>query len=197
MGRPALVQPDDLLAQLSLAFRDVGFEAASMTVLSERTGLKRPSLYHRFPGGKEQMAQEVLSGAHAWLAENVLAPLRSDAPPAQRVAAMVEALGRFYEDGARACLLNMLSAPMDRDGPFAPAIRATFEAWLDALAACARDSGVPDDEARARARRVLTLVQGGLVLSRGLGTTDPFAEALADLPPVLLEKVLEGGDVAG
>lgn len=185
MGRPVLVRDDDLLARLSLTFRDVGYEAASMAVLSERTGLKRASLYHRFPSGKEQMAHEVLAGAHAWLDENVLAPLRTDDGPAVRVAAMIEALGRFYENGERACLLNMLSGPINEDGPFVEAIRETLEAWIDALARCVEETGVPRVEARTRAVRAVSLVQGSLVVSRGLGTTVPFADALATLPPLL------------
>lgn len=184
MPRPALVASDDLLARLSLAFRDVGYEAASMAVLSERTGLKRASLYHRFPGGKEQMAREVLTGGHAWLSEAVVAPLRSDTAPAERIAIMIDALDAFYEGGARACLLNMLAAPPEPGSPFADAIRGSFEDWIGALAHCARDAGVPDPEARAT--RAVAAVQGALVLSRGLGRTDPFRDALADLPRMVL-----------
>lgn len=186
MGRPALVQSDDLLARLSIAFRDSGFEAASMAVLSERTGLKRASLYHRFPGGKEQMASEVLDQAYKWLDENILGPLRSDVLPAERIDVMVERLGEFYEDGERACLLNMLSSPIERDGPFAEPIRRTFQAWIEALADCVAQVGVSDVEARRRAMRAVAAVQGALVLSRGLGRTDPFRDALADLPALLL-----------
>ena len=184
MSRPALVASDDLLARLSLAFRDVGYEAASMAILSERTGLKRASLYHRFPGGKEQMAQEVLTGGHAWLSEAVVAPLRSNAPPTERIDTMVDALDAFYEGGARACLLNMLAAPPGPGSPFADAIRGSFEDWITALAHCARDAGVTDPEARAT--RAVAVVQGALVLSRGLGRTDPFRATLADLPRMVL-----------
>jgi AcrR family transcriptional regulator len=177
------VAPDDLLARLSLAFRDVGFEAASMAVLSERTGLKRASLYHRFPNGKAQMAAEVLSSAHAWLTGEVIAPLRSDAPPPERINAMVAALDAFYEGGTRACLLNMLAAPPEPGSPFADAIRTSFEDWIAALAHCAREAGASDPEARAI--RAVATVQGALVLSRGLGDTAPFRTALADLPGIV------------
>ena len=116
MGRPALIADDELLARLGRVFRDVGYEGASLSILSEATGLKRPSLYHRFPGGKAQMAAEVIDAAEAWLDANALAVLRSDAPPRERIAVMVERLAEFYEDGERACLLNMLSAPLGTTG---------------------------------------------------------------------------------
>lgn len=189
MPRPALVASDDLLSRLSLAFRDVGYEPASMAILSERTGLKRASLYHRFPGGKAQMAEEVLARAHAWLDENVLAPLRSDLPPAERIDAMAARLAEFYEDGARACLLNMLAAPIGTEGPFADMIRRSFEDWIDALTTCVVQAGLQPKEARRRATRAVAAVQGALVLSRGLGRTEPFHDALADLPGLLSREL--------
>ncbi|SEN03845.1 transcriptional regulator, TetR family [Roseovarius tolerans] len=186
MGRPALVQDDDLLQRLSLTFRDVGFEAASMAILSERTGLKRPSLYHRFPGGKEQMAQEVLTGAHDWLDKNILQVLRSDSAPEDRINDMIKALDRFYEGGRRACLLNMLSSPSGEGGRFADAVHQTLTCFIEALGKCVEDSGRASPEAKAVALKAVSLIQGSLVVSRGLGTTSAFEAALEDLPNLLL-----------
>lgn len=186
MGRPALIADDDLLARIGRVFRDVGYEGASLSILSEATGLKRPSLYHRFPHGKEQMATEVLGAAERWLDVNVLAALRSDAPPADRIAAMVARLGEFYEEGERACLLNMLSAPLGTTGAFADRVRRTFEAWIDALVGVVEATGCPREEAWLRATRAVSLVQGSLVVSRGLGSTAPFETAVASLEAELL-----------
>ena len=69
MGRKATVDEADLLCRLSNVFRDVGYEAATLTMLAQATGLQKASLYHRFPEGKEQMAREVLQDAAAWLAD--------------------------------------------------------------------------------------------------------------------------------
>ena len=42
--------------------------------------------------------------------------------------------------------------------------------------------------ARERGTRALMLVQGGLVLSRGLGSVEPFRQALKALPEALLKE---------
>ncbi|OXT02211.1 hypothetical protein B7H23_04660 [Notoacmeibacter marinus] len=188
MPRPALVNSDDLLARLSFTFRDVGFEAASMSVLSERTGLKRASLYHRFPGGKQEMAEKVLSRAHEWMSENVIASLRSSRDPEERLTTMMRALEDFYENGARACLLNMLATDAETKSPFADAIRQTLEEWIGALAFCARSAGISEAASKQRALRIVTMIQGGLVVSRGLRTNAPFGAVIEDLPRVLLER---------
>ena len=69
------VDPDDLIDRLLEVFRTVGYDGATLSKLSQATGLQRASLYHRFPGGKKAMAAAVLAHAGAWLDTHVLAPL--------------------------------------------------------------------------------------------------------------------------
>lgn len=186
MGRKASIAEDDLMDRLSAVFRDVGYEGATLTILSEATGLKKASLYHRFPQGKEQMAREVLEHAGAWLKAQILAPLAGGAAPRQRIAEMIEKLDAFYSGGEQACLLNMLSSARIHEGPFTPLIRQIFEAWVDALSAVLIDAGFDDETARARAERAVILLQGSLVYSRGMGTTRPFRAFLQTFPDELL-----------
>lgn len=186
MGRPVKVEDSVLLKKLSDVFREVGYEGASLALLSSATGLKKASLYHRFPGGKEQAAREVLVCAEIWLTDHVLTPLAADGPPAARVRAMVRSLDAFYSGGRQACLLNILSSPGPDRGPFAALIEHAFTAWIAALAAVLVDAGFDRDRARSRAERVVALVQGSLVLSRGLATTRPFETCLANLEHELL-----------
>ena len=129
MARHPSIADEDLMVRLTEVFRELGYEGASLVALSEATGLKRASLYHRFPGGKEQMAREVLMAADAWVTEHILEPLVSNKPPEVRVRQMIKALSEFYAGGKQACLLNMLSSPDMDKGPFSKHIRAAFKAW--------------------------------------------------------------------
>ena len=56
--RPQKTLDEDVLAGLTEVFQSKGYEAASLQDLARATGLKKASLYHRFPGGKKQMAEE-------------------------------------------------------------------------------------------------------------------------------------------
>jgi TetR/AcrR family transcriptional regulator, lmrAB and yxaGH operons repressor len=187
MGRKASVEDEELIILLSGVFRDVGYEGATLAMLSEATGLKKASLYHRFPEGKEQMAREVLETAGAWLEENILAPLRDSGAPAARIRDMVRRLDEFYSGGKQACLLNMLSSGRIAEGPFTDLIKQVFEAWIDALSAVVADAGIDRKTARHRAERAMIMLQGSLVFSRGIGTTRPFREFLKALPDDLLQ----------
>lgn len=185
MGRKATIPEEELIARLSRVFREVGYEGTTLSMLEEATGLKKASLYHRFPNGKEQMANEVLDNAQQWMEEHILTPLRGSAAPRARIDAMMTSLDQFYSGGKQACLLNMLSSSRIHDGPFTKSTRRMFEAWIDALSTVARDAGADPKMARLRAERVIMLLQGSLVLSRGVGSTDPFRKFLKSIPSEL------------
>lgn len=64
----------DILASLAEVFRAHGYEGATLARISDATGLGKGSLYNFFPGGKEQMADEVLAAIDRWFADNIYAP---------------------------------------------------------------------------------------------------------------------------
>ncbi|ABG32056.1 TetR/AcrR family transcriptional regulator [Roseobacter denitrificans] len=188
MGRRSSIGEEDLIKALSRVFRDMGYEGATLSSLSQETGLRRASLYHRFPSGKEQMAQEVLAASENWLTENLFEPLKGDAPAEQRLQAMTRKLDALYSSGKQACILNMLSSANGGDNPFAAAIKRIFNALIDSFATLAEEQGFDKSGARARAERAVMLLHGSLVLSRGMGSQAPFERFLETLPDELLGR---------
>lgn len=185
MARPQKIDDEALMMKLSDVFRDVGFAGASLAKLSEATGLKRASLYHRFPDGKEQMAREVLDRAGAVVEAGILQPLQSEEAPRDRITTVVTNLEAFYVGGKKACLLNMLASPGCQDELFNAPIQAIFTALIGGFVSLLQDAGFDDETALTRAERAIALLQGSLVLSRGLGTTRPFQTFLDTLPEEL------------
>ena len=180
-----LVAEDDLLARLTDVFRTVGFDGASLNVLSVATGLQKSSLYHRFPGGKMQMATEVLERLGNEAVKHALAPLNAEGPMKKRIEQVGRALATFYEAGAKSCLLETMSiggAGRDSD----VALAAAANRWIDAFARVAASSGVKPAVARARAQDAVAAIEGALVLARVTNDRRPFARAIERLPAVLL-----------
>lgn len=186
MARPLSVQDEELLERLSHTFRAVGYDGASLADLSKATGLSKAALYHRFPGGKQQMAAEVLTAASDWYEEHVFAPLRNSGMPSERLGAVARQLDRFYTTGRQACLLNMLSAPRSEDSPFAAAIKEAFQKLISAFERFAEQTGHSREAARQRAERAVVALHGSLVLSRGIGSDAPFKTFLANLADDLI-----------
>ncbi len=188
MARPKRIENLDLMTKLSGVFREDGYDGASLTALAEAAGLKKASLYHRFPGGKEQMASEVLAEALDWLGTHVLAHLNGEGAPRDRLDAALANLAIFYENGKLACLLNTLASPAGTEHVFDRNIKAGFAALTEGFARIARDSGASTKEAEVRAIRAVALLHGGLVIARGLAETRPFEECLIAIPETLLAK---------
>lgn len=168
---------DEAVEKLLGVFRRDGYAGASLADLSTASGLGRSSLYHHFPGGKEDMARAVLDRIDAWLAETKEPLLEPGAPPATRLRAFVAALDAFYEGGRAPCILGAFVVGSGR-GRLGSRLASAFERWIGTLAALARDAGVPQAEARERAERVVVSVQGALVLSAALDDPGPFRRVL-------------------
>lgn len=174
----------EVLRRLLAVFRLHGYEGASMAMISEKVGLQKASLYHLFPGGKEEMAKAVLGMIAGHMDEKVLKPMRSAGTPQERLAAMVAKVDSFYESGQSSCLFETLSLGT-ADGPFRFAIQSAMAAWLEALAFLAKEHGATPSMARDRAERVITTIQGTLVVSRCMNDPKVFRRGLKDLPGIL------------
>ncbi|WP_169805631.1 TetR/AcrR family transcriptional regulator [Novosphingobium rosa] len=179
------VEDDVLLERLARTFKDVGYEGASLSAISEETGLKKSSLYHRFPRGKEQMAQEVLQQVAQALDTHLFPILAGDGTPERKMAAFVRVMDGVYASGRESCLLNMLSPPRGAQGVCGAAIASTFHRLLAALKDVACQAGASEEQAALRAEEVLIALQGALVLARGIGDPGVFERMLARLPGII------------
>ena len=149
------IDEDYLMDKLTEVFRLHGYEGSSLSRISEATGLKRASLYHRFPGGKEEMAEAVLQRADDWFGSHILAPLAEPGEPSARVKEMAKRLGDFYGNGNHSCLLDSLSIG-DEDIAIRQHIEKSFKAWLGALIAISRAAGFSAAMAKERSEEAVT-----------------------------------------
>lgn len=184
MPAPLLSKPD-LLGRLMDLFRDKGFDGASLSDISESTGLGKSSLYHHFPNGKEEMALEVLAYLETQLEVALFEPMRSTGTPARKLDRMLDAIDSFYEGGKKACLLERLCASVDA-GRFRRPLGRAFTHWIEAVEALGVESGLPRAVARRRAEDLVVRIEGALVVCAGSGDTGVFARAIRDLRETVL-----------
>ena len=183
---PAPLLPRDVVVdRLMGAFRRHGYDAASLAQLSSATGLGRSSLYHYFPGGKEEMARAVLDRVDTWVRDAVLAPVHASGTPERRLGKVIAQLDSYYAGGAEACLFGNLVVGEARL-LFQERLGASLRDLVDGFARLAKDKGVPAREAQRRAEDAVVRIQGALILSRGIDDVAPFRRVLKDLPRHLL-----------
>ena len=170
----------DILPLLGEVFREHGYEGASLSVIGERTGLGKGSLYHFFPGGKEEMAEAVLAEIDGWFERAVFAPLRDQKDAAAAIAHMLQSVDDYFRSGRRICLVGALALNDARD-LFARRIKSYFARWHEALAGALVHAGHRRKSAEALAEETLAAIQGALVLARAANDPAIFQRSLARL----------------
>ena len=184
-GMSNFMDKPTLIRSLLSIFREYGYEGASLSKISERTGLGKASLYHHFPNGKQQMAQEVLSYLEQWREDHIFIHLQSNASPIERLEALTYSLKQVYENGHVACILAVLTLS-EAHQIFLPQIQPVFTRLIESISVVLQDAGISEEQAFERAQDTVIRIQGSLILSRALQSPKPFLQLMDKLPKQLL-----------
>ena len=179
--RPQKVDDQQLMTGLLEVIRAKGFEGASMNDLAEATGLKKASLYHRFPGGKQEITEAVLNYAGDWGKQHILGVLTDQsATPEARLILVLKNIRALYREGEAICVLRSLT--MDPSLPlFATQLENSFNAWITGFTQLGLDLGFTKSKAAQMAKQTVVLVQGSLVLTKALGDLSLFQQSLKQI----------------
>src|SRR5919197_1479958 len=71
-----------MIQSAALLFRRQGIEGTSFSDVLEHSGAPRGSIYHHFPGGKSQLAEEATRYAGDFIAAGLVTALAEDDPRA-------------------------------------------------------------------------------------------------------------------
>lgn len=170
----------EIVPVLAEIFRECGFAGASLSEITERTGLGKGSLYHFFPGGKDEMGQAVLDDVADWFESNVFKPLREGEDPDEGIDHMFRATVQFFHSGRRICLVGSFALDDTRDR-FAAVIQSYFAVWIVALEGALRRKGFDRKAARDTAEEIVAGIQGALVLARSQNDPRLFMRAMSRL----------------
>ncbi|RUW32599.1 MULTISPECIES: TetR/AcrR family transcriptional regulator [unclassified Mesorhizobium] len=168
---------DQLLGIVAEVFREHGYEGASLALIGEATGLGKGSLYHFFPGGKEEMARAVIAHIDGWFEDNVFAPLRDNSDPRTGIGQMLDATDSYFRSGRRICLIGAFALDESRD-LFAGQIRDYFGRWVTQLAEALTQVGHERAKATELAEETVAAIQGALTLARAADDASVFSRAL-------------------
>ena len=166
-------------------FRQYGYDGATLSKISEATGLGKASLYHHFPGGNDDMVASVLCYSDSWLQENVLALLTAAGTPEARLQKMCDRLDELYAGGTKPCLLAILQSGTGRELRHAQ-IKVTLAAWVKAITAVLQEAGLDEAIAQQRGEDALITIQGAVMVSFTLDNPAVFQRAMRSLPQTLL-----------
>ncbi|MFT3811843.1 MAG: helix-turn-helix domain-containing protein [Acidovorax sp.] len=185
MARPQSISEEEMSLRLLRTFRRKGYDATSIADLAKDTGLAKAGLYHRFPGGKREMAESVMDDLKHWMSMRVLEPLHAPGEVRAQLEQMVEMLKQLYGNGESPCLIGLFSMGEGLE-LFQQRLEGALLALQKAIAVALVRGGVPADEASQRAEDAVIRVQGALVLARAQNDPGPFLRTMERLADDLL-----------
>jgi AcrR family transcriptional regulator len=138
------------------------------------------SLYHHFPGGKQELGVEVIHRSGAMYLELVTGVF--DAAP-DIVTGVHDCFTGAAEvlratDYADACPIETVALEVaSTNEPLRAATAEVFESWIEGATARFRAAGIDDAAARALSISVIALLEGAFVLARASRTTEAIDAA--------------------
>ncbi|WP_128102260.1 TetR/AcrR family transcriptional regulator [Paenibacillus sp. DCT19] len=172
-------EKSDVIPLVAEVFRELGYEGASLSKITARTRLSKGSLYYFFPGGKDEMAAEILAHIDQWFIKNIYEPLENNEPLAA-IDHMWQEVDTYFKSGQRICLIGAFALDETRDR-FAAVIRQYFVRWIEAFSAALVRAGISKETADQISEETIAGIQGGLILSRALHDESFFERSLANL----------------
>ncbi|CAZ94308.1 MULTISPECIES: TetR/AcrR family transcriptional regulator [Zobellia] len=186
--RPQKILDKDLMVALAKVFRAKGYEGTSLAELAEVTGLKKASLYHRFPKGKEAMGSSVFNYIGDWVQANVFAALADESnTPEVRLKKGLKHIGTFYDGGRESCIFRAFSMETGLH-LFEKNIESGMNEWISAFTKIGVALKQSPESAKANAVQTLIEIQGSLIVTKGLNDTDVFEKTLQNIENRYLNK---------
>lgn len=186
----ALLSKEELVEKLVDIFYDYGYDGATLSVISEVTGLRRASIYHHFPNGKVEMAEAVLAHSDRWGAKHVRSMLESELPPDEKIRRMCTAIDEVHTRPQQLTLMNVFSYGSARL-KFGEQVAQRVLRWLDQIASLLTELDIEKQEARQRALDAYVQIEGAMVLARSLNDLAVFRAVMKKLPETLLAGTVQ------
>jgi AcrR family transcriptional regulator len=173
-------------------FRRQGLTGTGIKQILSRANAPFSSLYHHFPGGKDQLAAETIERAGRYYGRLVGEVIAAEPDLVTGIRTAFLGAGTTLEetDYADACPIETVALEVaSTNEPLRLATADVFESWVQGLSATLTHAGVEPAAARALAHTILSALEGAFVLARASRTTEAL-DACADHMAHLVEFAL-------
>ena len=161
-------------------FAERGVQGSSFADVIAHSGAPRGSIYHHFPGGKDELVRAVLDTMTA-VGPRALAPLQGrDA--AGVIDGFLDGWQQILEtsDYAAGCSVLGVTVTAEDDSIRASA-GGVFDTWAHELARLLRAGGVADASARPLAWTLISAAEGAVAVCRARRSMEPLDSVRAQL----------------
>jgi AcrR family transcriptional regulator len=161
-------------------FRRQGFAGTGVKQIVAEASAPFGSLYHFFPGGKEQLGEEVIRSSGAIYGQLIDAFYRPGEDPvaATRNFFTAAAVSVRESDYADACPIATVALEVSSTSePMRQACADVFDGWVEGVAERLGECGLSRKRSRALAFELIAALEGAFVLARALRSIEPIEVA--------------------
>jgi AcrR family transcriptional regulator len=158
-------------------FRRYGYTGTGLKQIVAQANAPFGSIYHFFPGGKQNLGEEVIRRSGQMYQELVEAIF--DAAPDVVTGTSDCFIGAAetlrVTDYADACPIETVALEVaSTNEPLRKATADVFGSWIESAAGRFAAAGIPQDKARELSISLITLLEGAFVLSRAMRSPEPL-----------------------
>lgn len=178
MNSTTLPARERLLDTAVTLMRRTGLAGAAINEIVRASGAPKGSVYHYFPGGKQQIVLEGLDQYSARVVAFIDASLSSKRKPRDKVKALFNAFAQRIEQGEfrHSCPVGTVCLDLDHaTDALRPAIAHAFSRYINAIEA--HFSFPSPQRSRAFAGLLLSAIEGAYIRGRADRSGHPFREA--------------------
>jgi AcrR family transcriptional regulator len=158
-----------MIASTALLIRERGARATSLDDILEHSGAPRGSIYHHFPGGRDQLLREATDYAGEYVARRLE---RGDDPLAALEGLYDEYCTILLESDFRAgCPVVAVAV---EGSNLREQVAGAFQRWREAIARRLVAAGLAAGRADELALLTIAAFEGGLILARAYGDLAPL-----------------------
>jgi AcrR family transcriptional regulator len=164
-----------MIVSTALLVRERGARATSLDAILQHSGAPRGSVYHHFPGGREQILREATDYAGEYIARRLERTVADDPLGA------IDSLLDEYRESLRAtdfragCPIVAVAIESGEDGPdLRNHVTGAFDRWRQIFARGFTSAGIDDARSDELALLVVAGLEGALVLSRAYRDMAPL-----------------------
>jgi AcrR family transcriptional regulator len=156
-------------------FRLQGYTGTGMKQVGAAAGAPFGSIYHFFPGGKEQLGAETIRLAGDYYLNLVMDVMEAEPDPVSAVEACFEGAAQTLRDTdyADACPIATVALEVaSTNETLRKATAEVFDQWLTVCSSSFEVVGIPKERARELAFMLLCQLEGGFLFSRAMRSTE-------------------------
>jgi TetR/AcrR family transcriptional repressor of lmrAB and yxaGH operons len=175
-----------LVTSAARLIREKGYFGTGISEVLQMSGVPKGSLYHHFPDGKDGLVRDALVYASGRMMLNYEIAMRGTKDPETGLGAILDLLADDLESSGfrHGCPLATVALETGGEKPeLAKVLNEMYEMWEEAVAGYLALKQVRG--AKEKARIFITMLEGGLVLSKARSDVGFLRRIKGDLKMIL------------